>query len=89
MKIEPKFPARWAITRFVGKVRIDLIERTRILGEWQATLALEALGLGTDEGARDHYFPRNAAGDRCPTYALIALWYEHGQEGETGLSASV
>lgn len=89
MKLEDKSPGRWAISRTVNGKTIALIQDTRVTDEAEVETVLRALGLHVTPENLYRYFPKDRRHHRCPTYALIALWYDYGQEGEYGLSTSV
>lgn len=77
MKLVPIRGGRWAIGRTtVNGDFIGLIENTPVDSEeeiWQVILTLK---LGNDEATLDMYFPQRHEGSRCPTFALMALWYD-------------
>lgn len=65
--------ARWAI----GRAGINFIERTPVDDEQHPLRALALLGIPIVDATLDGYFPRNESGKRCPTFALIRLWYAY------------
>ena len=70
--------ARWAISRTAKTGQfISLIQDTAITGDDEILTVLITLGLPiNNEVLVDYYFPRNATGERCPTFVLMRLWYE-------------
>lgn len=77
MKLKPIAGARWAIGRecFNGHF-IGLVENSPIDRESEAQLILQTLGILNTEAMLSTYFPKNAIGQRCPTFALMSLWYD-------------
>jgi hypothetical protein len=77
MKLRPIPGGRWAIGRecFNGYF-IGLIENTAIDHEFETELVLQTLGLAYTEEMLDLYFPQNRESQRCPTFALMSLWYD-------------
>lgn len=65
---------RWAI----GRDGINLIERSSVEDEQFALQALALLRIRITEAALDQYFPKDADGRRCPTFAFMRLWYAFG-----------
>ena len=55
---------------------ISLIKNTSVESEVEALLVLQTLGLAYTEELLNQYFPKNKKGQRCPTFALMSLWYD-------------
>ena len=77
MKLVPIRGGRWAIARTAtNRDFISLIENAPVDSEEEIWLVMPTLKLPSDEVTLDTYFPRNREGKRCPTFALMALWYD-------------
>lgn len=77
LTLKPIAGARWAIGRTcLSGDFIGLIENTPVDVESEALSALQTLGLAVTEEVLNQYFPKNPKGERCPTFALMSLWYD-------------
>ncbi len=77
MKLKPIPGAHWAIGReCISGHFIGLVENSPIDHESEAQLILQTLGLLCTEDMLNVYLPKNQIGQRCPTFALMSLWYD-------------
>ena len=77
MKLKPIAGGRWAIGRTCHNSDfIGLVENSPLDHESEAQLILQTLGLLCTEDMLNVYLPKNQIGQRCPTFALMSLWYD-------------
>lgn len=65
--------AYWAISRNIQGRWVHLIQECKLKDEKDALIVLHALQIDPTENALNEYFPRNAFGERCPTFELLLL----------------
>lgn len=89
LKYHPR--ARWAISRTAKTGEfISLIQDTAVTDDDEIQLVLLTLGLPMgNEALTELYFPHNAKGERCPTFALMKLWYQLSPISVSDASARV
>ena len=71
---------RWAISRYVDKRLVCLVERSYLDNPQDAEIVLLALGLPANNKSLDHYFPYTEKRGRCPTLELLELFSKIGGE---------
>lgn len=71
---------RWAISRYIDKHLVCLVERSYLDDPKDAETVLSALGLCAEEGSLDRYFPYTGKLGRCPTLELLELFSKIGGE---------
>jgi hypothetical protein len=75
--LRPIAGARWAISRTcVSGEFVCLVQNSPVESETEALLVLQTVGLLCSREMLDQYFPYSTQHKRCPTFALMSLWYD-------------